>query len=96
MPESHAMAPTSARATRPTLRCVVWMCLERRTRRQATRTALIVGTLLAVINHGGDMFSGHLAWQWVVPTLLTYLVPYGVAMSGIVQGKIAAGERVTS
>jgi hypothetical protein len=68
-------------------RTIVSYCLERDTLGHAVKTALIVGTLLAIINHGGDLLAGHLTWHWVVPMLLTYLVPFGVALSGVVHGK---------
>jgi hypothetical protein len=69
-------------------RTLIGYCMERDTLSQSTKTALVVGTLLAFINHGGDILSRHLSWHWVLPVLLTYLVPFGVAMSGVVYGKL--------
>ncbi len=70
-----------------TVKWVTDVCLERSTIRQSASTALLVGTLLAFINHGGDLLSGHLSWSWIAPMLLSYVVPYCVATSGIVQGR---------
>ncbi len=76
-----------------TVRWVALVCLERGTIRQAATTALLVGTLLAFINHGSEIISGHLAWSWISPMLLSYVVPYCVATSGIVQGRWQASNR---
>lgn len=62
-------------------------CLERDTVVRSTRTALVVGSILAVINHGQEMLSGQLSPRWIVPMLVTYLVPFSVATFGQVQGK---------
>jgi len=42
------------------------------------RVSLVVGTLLALINHGGAMLDGRMNWERIVQIALTYLVPYGV------------------
>jgi hypothetical protein len=62
-------------------------CLERDTLLRASRTALVVGTILAVINHGQEMLGGHLAPSWVIPMLVSYLVPLSVATYSQAQGK---------
>ena len=46
---------------------------------RALRIALIVGTLLIIINHGPALLSGDLSPMRVLQILLTYLVPYGVS-----------------
>ena len=66
---------------------ILGYCLERDTLARSAKTALVVGTILALINHGQDMLSGQLSPRWVVPLLLTYLVPFSVATYGQVQGK---------
>lgn len=48
-------------------------------------TALIVGSLLGVINHGDIMLSGVFPAFWKVG--LTYCVPYCVTTWGAVTGK---------
>ena len=46
---------------------------------RAIRVALIVGTILALINHGGKILSLSLSYLDILKVLLTYLVPYGVS-----------------
>jgi hypothetical protein len=62
-------------------------CLERDTILRSIKTALVIGSILALINHGQQMFSGHFALDWIVPMLVTYCVPFSVATYGQVQGK---------
>lgn len=78
-------APPAARARH--LRTVLAYCVERDTLARSTRTALVVGTILALINHGQQLLAGHFAMDWVVPMAITYLVPFSVATYGQVQGK---------
>jgi len=46
---------------------------------QAVKIALLVGTVLALINHGGGILSLSLDRHSVLQILLTYLVPYAVS-----------------
>ena len=46
---------------------------------RSVRIALVVGSLLALINHGERIVSGSLDSGAVVKICLTYLVPFGVA-----------------
>lgn len=69
------------------VRGILAYCLERDTLVHSARTALLVGTILALINHGADMLSGQLSARWIVPMLITYLVPFSVATYGQVHGK---------
>lgn len=50
--------------------------------RQAVKTSLVVGTLLALINHGSIYWTGPITLGLVAKTGLTYCVPFGVAMWG--------------
>lgn len=68
-------------------RLIISYCLERDTFFRSVKTALIVGTILAFINHGQQILSRQFAAAWIVPTLVTYLVPFTVATYGQVQGK---------
>ena len=47
--------------------------------RRARQTALIVGTVLLVINHGPAILAGELTGGRVLQILLTFLVPYTVS-----------------
>lgn len=69
------------------IRTIIAYCKERDTIVRSTKTALLVGTILAIINHGQDMLTGQLSPHWVVPMLITYLVPFSVVTFGQVQGK---------
>ncbi len=62
-------------------------CVERDTLVRSIKTGLVVGTILALINHGQQMLGGRFSLDWVIPMLLTYLVPFAVAAYGQVQGK---------
>jgi hypothetical protein len=62
-------------------------CAERDTILRSIKTALVIGTILAIINHGQQLLSGHFSLNWIIPMLITYLVPFSVATYGQVQGK---------
>ena len=47
--------------------------------RRAIRVALIIGTILLVINHGDELLSGHVTAVVVAKIALTYLVPFSVS-----------------
>lgn len=46
----------------------------------AISTSLVVGSLLALINHGSNIMAGALNYGTVLKILLTYAVPYSVAL----------------
>ncbi len=50
--------------------------------RRALRVALIVGTILTLINQGDQLVAGH--GPGLLKALLTYLVPYCVSTHGAV------------
>ena len=52
---------------------------------RALKVALIVGTLLALINHADAVVSGTFAWKNFVQVVLSYLVPYAVSTYSAVQ-----------
>ncbi|MGI8551436.1 MAG: nitrate/nitrite transporter NrtS [Dehalococcoidia bacterium] len=52
--------------------------------RRAVITALIVGTVLTVINQGDRLLHGGLTIGMVLRILLTYCVPFCVSISGAV------------
>jgi hypothetical protein len=45
----------------------------------AIKVAIVVGTILALINHGPALLTLELGRQQIVQIALTYLVPYGVS-----------------
>lgn len=47
--------------------------------RRALQVALVVGTLLALINHVDAIIAGSFASKNLVQVILSYLVPYGVS-----------------
>ncbi len=61
--------------------------LQRETLRCSAKTALVVGTVLGLINHGQALLTGHFTIDHLGPLLLTYLVPFSVATYGQIQGK---------
>lgn len=52
---------------------------------RSIKVALLVGTLLALINHGENILSMNLSFQDCLKILLTYLVPYSVSTWSAVQ-----------
>ena len=61
--------------------------------RRATRIALVVGVVIALINHGDRMVGGSMdAMAWL-KCALTFLVPYSVSTYSAVQ---AVRERARS
>jgi len=57
------------------------------TPKKALATALVVGSILTLINHGDQLFAGNAPPMWKV--MLTYLTPYCVTTWGAVTGKWA-------
>ncbi|MFK7730139.1 MAG: nitrate/nitrite transporter NrtS [Pseudomonadales bacterium] len=53
--------------------------------RRSVRVALLVGTILALINHGDRLVAGNLDLAAATKIILTYLVPYSVATWAAVQ-----------
>jgi hypothetical protein len=47
--------------------------------RRALLTALIVGTVLTLVNHGAALVRGGLGAELLWPVVLTFLTPYVVA-----------------
>ncbi len=47
--------------------------------RRALRTALLVGTVLVLINHFDALLTGTLDWGGLLKMALTYCVPYCVS-----------------
>ncbi len=69
--------PTKGRA-----RLFAKYALERRCVARSLKVALVVGTILALINHFDSIVSGSLGPAVTFQILLTYAVPYSVATFG--------------
>ncbi len=52
---------------------------------RSMKTSLLVGTILAAINHGDKFMSGEIDSSSLLRIALTYLVPYGVSTFAAVQ-----------
>jgi len=61
------------------------------TPRKAFLTALVVGTILTIINHGDTILAGE--WPPIAKVVLTYCTPYCVTTWGAVTGKRAQWRR---
>ena len=57
---------------------------------RSAKVALVVGTLLALINHGDKLLDGGFDMEALLKICLTYLVPYAVATWSAVQTTLAA------
>ena len=81
------------------LRIFASYAAERRCVLRSLKVALVVGTVLALINHYQTIFSGSLGVTGLVQILLTYAVPYSVATFGsasqAVQMQLAVRPRST-
>lgn len=53
--------------------------------RRRMKVALVVGTILALINHADRLLQANLDWVTSIKILLTYLVPYSVSTWASVQ-----------
>lgn len=54
--------------------------------RQTALTAIVVGTVLFAINQLDVVLAGHATTATWVKVVVTYLVPFGVANSGLLVG----------
>lgn len=64
-----------------------WLSLATRrdVMRRSTKVSIVVGTVLALINHGDSILGGTLTVQGVARIVLTYLVPFSVSTWASVQ-----------
>lgn len=68
--------------------CVSDLVFGNGTPRKAFLTAVIVGTVLTVINHGDIIIAGE--FPPMIKVMLTYCVPYCVTTWGAALGRISA------
>ncbi len=60
---------------------------------RALKTALLVGTILVVINHGDNLLQGEVSLVTALKMLLTFMVPYCVSTYASVSTLKDLGER---
>ena len=79
----HAETPSRAPApTWSTPREAVRVWFLRTTLRKTIRIALVVGTILSLINQGHLIFGGKASWVTWVRVGANYLVPFCVSSTG--------------
>jgi hypothetical protein len=71
---------------------VVWLRLALRADivRRSRKVALMVGTILVVINYGDRLLSGDIRFGDGIKMVLTYCVPYCVSTYAAVSAVLAA------
>ncbi len=67
------------------MRAWLTVAFEASVRKRALKVAFIVGSILAVINHGDALLSGEATAAVWIKIVLTFLVPYCVATYASVQ-----------
>ena len=92
-PSSTSEAPTAGgpgpAEAPPTWTCAseaVDVCLFPPNRKRIAAIALVVGSLLAAINQGGTLASGHVDWVVWIRVALDYLIPTCVSTLGVLAG----------
>lgn len=55
------------------------LCISKGVMQRATLTALVVGSILALINYGDALIQGTITPAQQIRMLITYLVPYSVS-----------------
>lgn len=55
---------------------------------RSIKIALVVGSILALLNHGDKIFSGQLAPTDVYKIMITYFVPYCVSTYSAVRNEL--------
>ncbi|MEM8979500.1 MAG: nitrate/nitrite transporter NrtS [Pseudomonadota bacterium] len=60
-------------------RSFLWLAVQPSVVKRAAKIALIVGVILALINHGDALFTGTLSLLGALKILLTFCVPYCVS-----------------
>jgi hypothetical protein len=61
------------------------IALEASVRKRALKVAALVGSILAVVNHGDALLSGNATASVWIKIVLTFVVPYCVATYASVQ-----------
>lgn len=69
------------------------ICLRREHLRRTIRIALVVGTLLTIINQADVILGGDATTVTWIKAALNYCVPFIVSNLGLLAGKRAEAER---
>ena len=69
------------------MRDALEICLQPEHLRRTLTIALVVGTILTVINQADVILRGEASAATVVKTVLNYLVPFVVSNLGLLAGK---------
>ena len=64
---------------------LLWLARRPSVVQRATKIALIVGTVLAIINHGDRLLILSISFGDLINIVLTYFVPYSVSTYSSVQ-----------
>lgn len=65
------------------------LAFEVNTLKRSIKVAVVVGTILMLINHGDIMMQGAIEEHHILKILLTYLVPYLVSTYSSVESKLS-------
>ena len=86
-------APGRARPTWSGVDEIPRVCFDRRNLSQCIAAAILVGTILFLINQADVVFGGRATTATWVKVGLSYLVPFFVSNYGIVVGSRRSGPR---
>lgn len=64
------------------------LAIEIKTLKRSIKVAVIVGTILMLINHGDILLYGDIEVHHMLKIILTYLVPYLVSTYSSVESKL--------
>lgn len=64
------------------------LAIEIKTLKRSIKVAVIVGTILMLINHGDILLYGDIEVHHLLKIVLTYLVPYLVSTYSSVESKL--------
>ena len=78
---------TSRRPARERIRASLAYCAQARHLRRTITIALIVGTLLTLVNQGGVIAGGDATAATWVRTGLNYLIPFVVSNAGLLSAR---------
>ena len=85
---------TVAHVSEPPLtgwRFAVDTCRRRPNLRRTSRIALVVGTVLTLINQADVIARGNATWLTAVKVVLNFCVPFVVSNLGVISGARTAG-----